>query len=268
MCDCAIAPLLQGLRSQNASDAWIQFLDSYGGVLYQTARAHTCGEDAAADCYVFICEQLANHRFRRLLKFNPEGRANFRTWLRVVARNLCFDWHRRRSGRARPFKALNDLSALELEIFRLRFAQNLSLDETIQCVANAFPEVDAEAVSAIEERLHHSFNARQRWSLSIRNRHPLDTSVAVSGVEEQERELEVADPKPNQETVFLTNEQQAELRRAVASLPADERLLIQLRFEQDLGLDEVARLCALGDGQRVHRRIGAVLRKLRSAIDK
>ena len=97
--DRAIALLLEGIHSSNACDAWVEFLESYGPVLYQTARAYTSNQDAAANCYVYMCDELARNRCRRLLKFNPKGRASFTTWLRVVARNLCFDWHRGQSGR-------------------------------------------------------------------------------------------------------------------------------------------------------------------------
>jgi RNA polymerase sigma factor (sigma-70 family) len=264
--DCAIAPLLRGLRSPNAGNAWVEFLDSYGAVLYHTARTHTSGEDAAADCYVHICEQLARNHFKRLLKFNPAGRSSFTTLLRVVARNLCFDWHRNQSGRHRPFKALNDLSPLELEIYRLRFTRGASQDETIQQIASEFPAVGADTVCAIEEQLQYSLNSRQRWILSMRQQRELSTSVAIAGEDGASAELDIPDPKPNQETVFLTDEQQKQLRRAVGALPADERLLLQLRFEHDLTLDEVARLCGLSDGQRVHRRVSAVLNKLRSVM--
>ena len=265
MGDRAIAVLLEGLHSSNACDAWVEFLESYGPVLYQTARAYTSNQDAAADCYVYMCDELARNRCRRLLKFNPKGRASFTTWLRVVARNLCFDWHRGQSGRHRLFKSLQDLSPLEIEIYRWRFAQGASRDETLQQVASLFPAVDPDEVAAVEERLQNSLSGRQHWILSTRQQSRAST-VTVAGEEEDPGLVDVADSKPNQETVLLTQEQQEQLRKRVALLPADERLLLQLRFEHDLSLDEVARLTGLGDGQRVHRKLTAVLKKLRSVM--
>jgi RNA polymerase sigma factor (sigma-70 family) len=144
----AIAPILEGLRSSNASAAWIEFLESYGQVLYQAARTYTSSQDAAADCYVYTCEQLAHNRVKRLLKFNPKGRASVTTWLRVVARNLCFDWHRSQSGRHRPFKSLEGLSTLELETYRWRFAHGASQHETLQQLAPQFPNVDHDELKA------------------------------------------------------------------------------------------------------------------------
>jgi site-specific recombinase XerD len=40
----------------------------------------------------------------------------------------------------------------------------------------------------------------------------------------------VADPHPDQETLIVGRQQQAQLEKCVASLPSDERLILQLRF--------------------------------------
>jgi len=266
VCDRSIALLLEALHSLNAWDAWVEFLESYGPVLYQTAHTYTSDKDAAADCYVHICEQLAHNRFRRLLKFNPNGRATFTTWLRVVARNLCFDWHRSQSGRHRPFKSLEGLSPLELEIYRWRFAQGASQHETLQQLSPLFPGVGPNELTAIEGRLQNTLSSRQRWILSTRRQSEISTPVAVDGEEGELGVLEVPDPQLDQETQLVNQQQREQLQKSLASLPADERLMLQLRFEHDLSLEEVARLCGLGDGQRVHRKLTAVLTKLRSLL--
>lgn len=266
MCDRAITALLEGLHSANACGAWADFLESYGPVLYQTARAHTSDKDAAADCYVYTCEQLARNGFRRLLKFNPKGRASFTTWLRVVARNLCFDWHRSQSGRHRPFKSLQDLSPLELEIYNWRFARGVSLHETLEQIAPAFPGVGFDELSAIEQRLQNSLSKRQRWILTARKQMEVRVAVAVADEEGESGTQDVPDPQPDQEKRLVAKQQQELLRKSLALLPADERLLLQLRFEHDLSLEEVARLCALGDGQRVHRKLQTILKKIRSVM--
>ena len=266
MCDRAIALLLADLQLPGASNAWMEFLESYGPVLYQAARTYTSSHDAAADCYVYICEQLAHNRFKRLLKFNPKGRASFTTWLRVVVRNLCFDWHRSQSGRHRPFKSLQGLSPLELEIYLWRFARGASQHETLQQLTPHFPDVDLDELSAVEGRLQNSLSSRQHWILSTRRQSEIDTRVAVAGGDDDPRMLEVADSQPDQETLLVAQQQREQLQKNLASLPADERLLLQLRFEHGLSLDEVARLSGLGDGQRVHRKLTAVLKKLRSLM--
>jgi RNA polymerase sigma factor (sigma-70 family) len=264
--DCEIALLLEALRSADTRDSWAAFLDTYSLVLYQTARVYTSNEDAAADCYLYICEHLAQNRFRRLLKFNLNGKASFTTWLRVVARNLCFDWHRSQSGRPRPFKSLQRLSPLELEIYNCRFVRGATQLETLQALGPVFPGVSLAEISDIEVRLQSSLSSRQQWILSTRKKAEFTTTIAVAGEDLDHGVVEVADPRPTQEAQLADRQQQGRLQKTLISLPADERLLVQLRFEQDLSLEEIARLCGLGDAQRVYRRLEAVLKKLRSAM--
>ena len=260
-----VSSLLEALGSPNSSGhAWAAFLESYTPILYQTARACTSDEDAAADCYLHICERLARDGFRRLRKFNPGGSASFTTWLRVVARNLCFDWHRRRSGRRRPFKLTQRLSPLELEVYNARIVEGSSHQETLHRVQSLFPGVGFSDVSEIEEGLQGSLSSRQQWILG--SAHQAEVTVAVAGHEDEPGTIDITDPTPNQEMQVVDLEQQVRLRKSLASLPARERLLLQLRFEQELTLEEIARLCGFKRPQGVHRILAAVLGKLRHAL--
>jgi RNA polymerase sigma factor (sigma-70 family) len=265
--DRGVAPLLKGLRSPDScGDAWAEFLESYSPVLYQTARACTSDDDAAADCYLHICERLSRNGFRRLLKFKTEGSATFTTWLRVVARNLCFDWRRSQHGRPRPFKSVQHLSALELEIYNSRFVHGSSQQETLHRLESRFPGLELSGLSQIEERLQGSLTSRQQWLLRTRRQPEFGAPVAVADHEDEPGTLDVADPSPSQETQIVDKEQQVMLGKCLSSLPAQERLLLQLRFEQELSLDEIARLCGLQDAQRVHRTLTAIVKKLRHAM--
>ncbi len=268
MGDSCIATLQEGFRSSNSSAAWELFLSEYSSVLYQAARTHSHDEDGAADCFLYLCERLAENNFRRLLKFKPAGTAKFTTWLHVVARNLCFDWHRVRSGRPRPFKSLHGLSTLELEIYNCRFVQGASQEQTLQQLEPVFPELGLSQISEIEDRLQGSLSSRQQWILSMRKQSELGSTVAIAEEEDEAGISDVPDPRPTQEMRVAKDEQQAHLRKHLASLPAEELLLVQLRFEQELSLDEIARLCQLGDAQRVHRKLAAVLKKLQRAMCK
>ena len=129
-----------------------------------------------------------------------------------------------------------------------------------------FPGIGLDELSAVEDRLQNSLTSRQRWILSTRRQSEISTPVAIAGEEGKLSVLDVADPQADQETQLVTQQQREQLHKSLASLPADERLVLQLRFEHDLSLEEVARLCGLGDGQRVHRKLTAVLKKLRSLM--
>ena len=134
-----IAQVLVQLRSANPQGAWEQFLLQYGRVLYQAVRTSTRDEEAAADCFVFVSEKLAEKGYRRLLRFKPEGAASFVTWLRVVARNLSFDWQRKVYGRPRPFKFLEGLPALDLAVYQCRYERGLSVEDTLRHLSASWP---------------------------------------------------------------------------------------------------------------------------------
>lgn len=261
-----MALLLEALRSPNSRDAWVEFLDTYSPVLYQTARSCTSAEEDAADCYLHICERLAHEGFRRLLKFKPQGKASFTTWLRVVARNICLDWYRSQYGRVRPFKSVQRLSPLEIEIYNQRFIRGASQEETLQRLEAQFPGVSLVDLSNIEERLQTSLTSRQQWLIATRGQPDFDSPIAVASEDCEAGALDVADPGPSPEAQLVDREQQSQLDKSVAGLPAQERLLVQLRFEQDLSLEEIARVCGLNDAQQVHRKLAAILKKLRTAM--
>jgi RNA polymerase sigma factor (sigma-70 family) len=189
-----ISRLLGELASASPTEAWSEFLEDYAPVLQQVVHLFETETDAAADCFLFICEHLASDQFRRLRKFRPGGPASFPTWLRAVARNLCVDWHRKTRGRLRD---------------------------------GTYP--DRPVSEPLED---HWFT----------------------------------DPHPDPEMRAASQQRESSLRRMVAGLPDPERLLIRLRFEQDLTLDQIAKLTGLKDAQTVDRRVRQILDSMRESL--
>jgi RNA polymerase sigma factor (sigma-70 family) len=256
----SVAELLARFRASDSQSAWEEFLTEYSPLLYHAAQTFTQNREEAADCFVFICEYLAKSGFRRLLQFKPQGAASFPTWLRVVARNLCLDWRRKVYGRVRPFKCVQRLSAVEMDVYRCRYEHNLARAETLRHLQATWPGLDEQQLVEIEERLEDSLSSLQRWILSARNNPGAPPS---SEGEDERQEPEIIDLSPSPETVVSQAEQRKQLRESLAALPGEDRLLVRLRFEDELSLDEISRATGQGDAQRVHRRLGAILEKLR-----
>ena len=63
--------------------------------------------------------------------------------------------------------------------------------------------------------------------------------------------------------VHRLEESRGALGRALARLSKRERLLVRMRFEQELTLDQIARLLNLGNAQRADRQIKMILTRLR-----
>jgi len=266
MPDSAVASMFEGLRSNRSQEVWAEFLRQYSPVIFETCQYATSDADQAADCFLFACEQLIRNNFRRLLRFRSEGPAGFSTWLRVVVRNLCLDWYRKEFGRPRLFRSIARLAQLDGEIYRCHYEQGLSLDETFLSLSPNFPGLTMEQVAAADKQVQKSLTSRQLWLMSTRNaRQQVQTQRSSVDVIEAPP-TDPVDPRPNQESTLVDREQAHQVRIAVAKLPKPDRLLIRLRFEQNLSLEEIARLTGLGDAQRVHRRIAGIVERLRKEV--
>jgi RNA polymerase sigma factor (sigma-70 family) len=262
-----IANILDGLGSGSGQQAWADFLECYSPLILQVVRLFEADPDDIADCFLFVCQQLAGNGFRRLRRFRPDGPASFTTWMRAVSRRLCLDWYRSAFGRARIFDSIARLSALDREVFRLVHEQSLPLDEATTALRIRFGVVTAQQLGDSIERIQHSLTPRQRWLLSTRKRRlePLEAELgegASSGLDH------LHDPGPDPEALAARREERASLAEALASLPAADRLIVRLRFEEELTLEQIARLSGLGDAQSVDRRIRKILNLLRQRLGK
>jgi RNA polymerase sigma factor (sigma-70 family) len=263
--DGRISRVLEQLRSGEATDAWAEFLQDYSPVVLQVIRLLESEHDSIADCYLFVCEQLSRNRFRRLCKFEPEGKASFSTWLRVVVRNLCLDWRRHEFGRHRVFESVKNLAALDQQVFQCLFRRGLSVSETFLTLRPAFPDLREEQIEAIQVRLNSLLTPRQRWLLRTERpeilREPATSEGEGEGLHEQ-----LPDSRPDPEKWAAIQQEQEALAKAVKKLPAADRLLVRLRYEQGLTLEKVAELTGLKDAQTADRRIRSILDFLREEL--
>jgi RNA polymerase sigma factor (sigma-70 family) len=213
-----------------------------------------------------VCERLSANSFQRLRKFRPQGPAVFSTWLRAVVRNLCLDWRRKQFGRPRFFKSISRLSVFDQEVFRRLYQRRVSLDETFQSLRSTFPDITHTRLAESSARIENELTPKQRRLLDARLAQQA-SQTSVSFDETTEAHANVSDPAPNPEAQAVLKERATALRRALGRLPQRDRLLIRLRFEQELTLEQVAKLLDLGNAQRVERQIRAVLGKLREELE-
>jgi RNA polymerase sigma factor (sigma-70 family) len=88
------------------------------------------------DAYAFVIERLREQDHRRLRAYELHVRCTFTTWLVVVARRLCVDWHRARFGRSRGNTGGAELDEAQ---FRRRLAA-LAYEELDPALAGAPPD--------------------------------------------------------------------------------------------------------------------------------
>lgn len=266
MPEARIDHILEQVRSRDPQEAWSQFLEEYSGLIFQVIRHFERDADLASDCFQFVCERLSENGSRRLLRFKPQGPASFSTWLRAVVRNLCLDWHRKHFGRPRVFKSISRLSAFDQEVFRYVYERGVSFDETLLLLRSNFPVVTPTLLAESTERIQKELTKKQRWLLRARfAERSQETKVSLEEPEATIRD--VPDPRPNPEAQAALRERAVALQRALGRLSQRERLLMRLRFEEELTLDQVATLLDLGNAQRAERQIKAILARLRQEFE-
>lgn len=246
--------ILRDLAGERAESAWTEFLETYAGLIYQAVGFFERDNERAADCFLFVCENLSNNRYRRLRAFRADGPAKFTTWLRAVVRNLCLDWHRKEFGRQRIFRSIARLPALDQEVYRCVYERSMTREEARLALESRYPTLDLDAAC---RRIEQNLTPRQLWLLSVeRPRRHTTSSEAIE-------DLAIADGSPGPEKLAVQGQLHANLARAVDGLPDVDRLLIRLRFEEELTLQQVARAVGLPDPQTADRRIREVLEQLR-----
>jgi RNA polymerase sigma factor (sigma-70 family) len=261
-----IEDLLNNLESPDAEELWTQFLSDYSSHIYQVVRRHESDLDNIADCFQFVCERLIENRSKRLRKFKGEGPATFVTWLRAVVRNLCVDWHRQKFGRSRQFRSISRLPGFDQEVFRLVYERATHPDECLRLLAAEYPNTSANQVNASRARIEEVLTAHQRWLLAARP--TAGNGRATTELEGSDAYFLLKEARPDPEVQAIENEHKRKLECALAQLDAQDRLLIRLRFEEDLTLSQAAQLLGLGNAQRADRKVKEILRRLFEVLQK
>jgi len=96
-----LARLLSAASVESREGAWRAFVVRHSRLLLKVSHETARGYDGAMDHYAYILERLREDEFRRLRRYEPDGRTKFTTWLVVVARRLCLDHRRHVYGRSR-----------------------------------------------------------------------------------------------------------------------------------------------------------------------
>ena len=259
--DAFVQSMLSARTSADRQSAWCAFLDRYSGLIYHVVHSFDRDADRSGDCFLFICEQLSANNFRRLRRFDLAGSASFSTWLCAVARNLCLDWHRKEHGRHRVFGSVARRSAADQAIFELVFRRCVSAEATREELSRQGIDLSFADVEERINDLRRCMSFRQLWLLTS------GKSVADSIDSGKEGTVaEPADPAPDPETLVAMRETHEQVSAALGSLTDSNRLLVRLRYQEGLTLEQVAKLVGLKDAQTADRCLREIINHLRQAL--
>ncbi len=258
MSEDTVSELLAQLSSGRVDAAWSEFLARFSSSIMRVVRCHEDDHERATECFIHVCAALSDDGFRRLRSFRPDGPARFQTWLQAVVSNLCVDWSRKQRGRSRPPSHVARLSELEQRVHRCIYVRGMSRAQCLQELQPRFPELTERQVAEINGRLFAMLTPQQRWRLSVRVPASIP-NLRGADPDDDESAWQLVEPGPGPHELVADHEEQRSVREALAKLPADQRLLLRLRYEQDLTLAEVARLTRQPDPFSANRRIHAAL---------
>jgi RNA polymerase sigma factor (sigma-70 family) len=161
--------LLAAADSPTRDAAWDTFVATHSRLLLHTARSLNHDHDAAMDGYAYVLEALRENECRRLRAYAADGRSKFSTWLVVVARRLCLDFHRQRYGRTRD----TGIDAREARAARRRLVDLVAedIDSSRGAPASAAdPHADllSREQSAVLEAALRALPPRDRLFLALR----------------------------------------------------------------------------------------------------
>jgi len=256
--------ILKQLASGQFESGWKAFLHAYSDLVYSVVLQYEGDALRAEDCYLHVCARLSDDGFSRLLRFQPDGSAKFSTWLTVVTANICVDWCRSEYGRLRPFSVVRNLPEIEQAVFSYRFEHGMTLHECFHALEVQFPDLTEQQFSQANSRLNAALTSEQQWRLSARKRDMLSLDElagkqGLSGVESQ-------DPNPGPEVLAEQDQDRDRLEQAINRLMPKQQLILRLRYQHNLTLEEVARLARLGDLHSARRQLRGALEALRARL--
>jgi len=261
-----ISDWLPALLAEDHERAWDEFLNGYAPLILQVVHLFERDQDRIEDCFVFVCERLKRNNLRRIRQFKTQGAATFATWLRAVVRNLCLDWRRHRFGRPRLFRSISRLPGLDQEVFRCIYHRRLRENETFHTVRALYPSLTRGELADSMVRINKCLSPHQSWLLVSRIPRLESISASSSNPDASDRDSELPDREPDPETQSARQESLTALRKAMSDLPPQQRLLLRLRFEQELSLEQIAHLTQLPSSLTVQRIIQRAIATIREQL--
>ncbi len=257
--------LLELFRHDPAA-AWEPFLERYSGFILAELGRLGLAAEPAMDGFVYVCEKLAEDGFRRLRSVRRLGaQGELVPWLRTVVRNLAINWLQARDGRKRLLQSVAALPARSQRVFQLYFWQGLKPSEVVQELRRGGDEAPPAAVFDCLEELFSVLSGKRLWHLVSRLARSRGTVSLDAPAEEAAHPAEPPSPDPDPEQALLRKAAAEELHRALDGLSPRDRLILQLRYEESLPVEEIAGIVGLSE-RECERRLAAARQALRREL--
>src|SRR5688500_7381072 len=207
------------------------------------ARRHSLSTTDAEEFASWARARIIDGDYAVLRKFG--GRSAISTYLSIVVTNLFRDYRNSIWGRWRPSAAATRIGPIGIRLEELLYRDGRSLREAIEVLHSAGVTLSSSDLSRLAARIPHRERASE---VSLDNPDAAAAAVDPSALPEGE----------DAETI-------AAVRAALEQLPADEQVIMRMRFWDDISVADIARTLGM-DQKPLYRRIESIQTRMRSVL--
>lgn len=184
-----------------------------------------------------------------------EARASFRTFISIVVQRMALDYRIHAWGRWHASAEAGRLGALAVQLERLLHRDGRTIDDAVAVLAPSHAGVTRESLQALADRLPRRPPRHRNVALEEAMEMPAARSASLDeGIVTRERQ-------------HVSERVSTALSAAIARLPDQDRLILQLRFEGGMTVAQIARALQL-DQKLLYRRIDHHKLELRRELER
>lgn len=252
-----------------STEAWHEFVEKYSQLILAVIHRYIPRRhmDEARTLYATVLESLYRTKLATY-----EGRATLSTWVVLVTRSAVVDDLRRRLGGRELHAALRSLPPLEREVFQRYYVEGLSFGAVRRVVrdegALLSTERLLEVLRALEARVGGRLARRLSYDLHAQSVGGASGRL-LEYLDHARFEFEERSEADRADFEMLDHEARRTLLRVqeeLDRLPAEERKLLSLRFEQGWTAHRIAEELGLAGQRNVYTWIDRIVRVLRRRL--
>jgi len=239
------------LAAGDSEAAWGLFIARYRGLIEAVIQRSLPDDDDASDVFAEVCAHLCGDNLAVLARHTDSGRTRFSTWLVTVVHHQTIDWVRHRDGRRRVV-APPGLTTIQKQIFDRIICERRSHVEAYELITQQSGPV--LSFGSFMRQVAATFEVLEHLSGKTVARYFPGSPQPIG-----EAELHPHD-------ALILSESAGRLDAAMATLPPDERLAIQLFVIDELPAAVVARAVGWPNSKAVYNRVHRALGVLRREV--
>jgi RNA polymerase sigma factor (sigma-70 family) len=252
-----------------STQAWHEFVDRYSRLILAVIHRYIPRRhmDEARTLYAKVLESLYRTKLATY-----EGRATLSTWVVLVTRSAVVDDLRQRLGGRELHATLKSLPALERDVFQRYYVEGASFGAVRRTVRDQGALLSTERLLEVLRAIEAKVGGRLARRLSY-DLHAQSVGGASGRLLEylDHARFEFEERSESDRADFETLDHEARrtllrVKEELDRLPADERKLLSLRFEQGWTAQRIAEELGLRGQRSVYTGIDRIVRALRRRL--